>query len=85
MCWDRTWDEEGIGTGPVTNRALGLPRPEMNRALGLDLGHTKCWNWTWDKLGIVTGPEINRALVVTLTHVSYAIGPGMNKGWEHWT
>jgi hypothetical protein len=50
----------------------------MNRALGLDLGQTKCWNWTWDKLGIVTGPEMNRALVVTQTHVSYAIGPGMN-------
>jgi hypothetical protein len=98
----RTWDKQGIGSGP-----------EMNRALGLDLGWTGHWDWTWDeqgvgsnsdtwelhnrtwdeqgigstldtcevhwtwdKHGIGTGPGMNRALVVTLTHGSYARGPG---------
>jgi hypothetical protein len=64
----RTWEEQGIGTGP-----------EMNRALGLDLGQTGHWGWTWDEQGIGTGPGMNRALVVTPTHGSYATAPGTNR------
>jgi hypothetical protein len=72
----RTWDKQGIGSGP-----------EMNRALGLDLGWTGHWDWTWDEQGIWTGPGMNRVLVVTLTHRSYKTGPGMNRAlgvpWTH--